>query len=238
MKWLYRKNLEKSTEISSPQVSPVTPLRNLFDTRLSNLVRFSTSGSTIDIHILMPGQLEINAIGIGGHSFGENTTLVVNGHGPYPVEQVHAFVETEEFAAQSIDITITDPSIIPGVPIYIGRLELGLSYEFPGISVNVKVDEVSNSNAIISASRQAYGYRKATFTRASVQFPLIERDQMDQMIAAFKYVDIFTPFFVTFDEECVIGNTNYGILEDTKTLAFQMNEAQVFSSSLVISEVN
>jgi hypothetical protein len=213
-------------------------MRNLFDTRLSNYTMFSTSGSTIHIHILMPGQLEINAIGLGGHSFSDGSTLIVNGNGPYPVTAVHAFVETETFSAQSFDIVITDPSIVPGTLSYIGRLELGLSYEFPGISVNVKVDEVSNSNTIISASRQAYGYRRASYTRASVQFPLIERADMDEMTNIFKYVDTFTPFFVTLDEDCVEGTTNYGILEDTNTLAFQMNEAQVFSSSLSISEVS
>jgi hypothetical protein len=147
-------------------------------------------------------------------------------------------VEIETFSAQRFDIVITDPFIVPGPLSYIGRLELGLSYEFPGISVNVKVDEVSNSNTIISASRQAYGYRRASYTRASVQFPLIERADMDEMTNVFKYVDTFTPFFVTFDEDCVEGTTNYGILEDTNTLAFQMNEAQVFSSSLSISEVS
>jgi hypothetical protein len=236
MKWLYRKNLEKATELSSPQAHPLTPIRNLYDTRLSNYMRFSTSG-TIEIHITMPGQLEVDAIGIGGHSLGENVSLSVNGGASFPVNPVNALVEVPLTILQSIDIVISAPSIGVGVIPYIGRLEIGKAYEFPGVSSNVKFDEISNSNMILSATRQAYGYRRDSFSRASVQFPLIEREDLDQMKAVFKYVDTFTPFFATFGEECIEGFTTYGILEDTKTLSFQMNEAQVYTSSLSISEV-
>jgi len=238
MKWLYRKNLEKSTLITSPQIVPSSRARNMYDTRLAVYALFSTAGSEFEINIVMPGVLQIDAVGVGGHNFSEGSTLSVNGGGALPMSQVHALVDVGDITAQNFKVIINDPSIQLGETRYIGRLEIGLTYSFPGISYNVKLDEVSNSETILSASRQAYGYRRVTYTRGSVQFPMITREQMEEMTNIFKYLDTFTPFFTHFDEDCIEGKTNYGILEDTKTLSFQMNEAQVYTTSLSISEVN
>lgn len=126
----------------------------------------------------------------------------------------------------------------------IGRLELGELYHPPVINDQLVASEVSNSVLSLSSSRQAYGYRRTTYTRGTIQFPIVESDEAFELLAFYQDVDIFVPFFIAFDEDCILAKTNYAILEETETLPLNYQysrEAEsanhYWTSSLTFSEV-
>ena len=237
MIFLYKRNLETASSLSSLDIAPVSDINNLYDTRLSSYALFVPGDNTVEISIEFPAALPFDTIGLGGHSFGEGTTISVNGGEAFTVSQRHAVVNVGTDAQSVINLLITDPTLSPGNPCYIGRLEIGEGYKTPDISSQVKLDNVSDSDVILSASRQSYGYRKAPYVRASFQFPYITTEERLVMGAFFQYVDIFVPFFVGMDEDCIEVYDNYVILEETQTLSFQLSDAMHYTSSVTISEV-
>jgi hypothetical protein len=163
--------------------------------------------------------------------------MTIDGVGTSPVEQRHAIVEFPSASLSSIDITITDPTLLPGETRYIGRLEIGAVTTLPGVSSDFKIDEVSNSTAILSDSRQAYGYKRVPYTRVSFQFPVLDEAERAGLSAIYEYLDVFIPGFLSFNETCITVDTIYGIIEETGTLSFQFNEAGFYTSSATVSEV-
>ncbi|RLD22214.1 MAG: hypothetical protein DRI69_01880 [Bacteroidetes bacterium] len=237
MIFLYKRNLQTATAIASPDISPISEVANLYDTRLSTYALFAPAGNTVSISIPFDEALQFDTIGIGGHSFGEGTTISINGGEAFPVPRRHAVINVGADSQTDINILITDPTLIARIPRYIGRLEIGEGYKTPDISAQIKLDNVSNSEAILSASRQSYGYRKAPYARSSFQFPYITTDERRVMGEFFQYVDVFVPFFVGMDEDCIEVFDNYVILEETQTLSFQLSEALHYTSSITVSEV-
>ncbi len=237
MKLLYKRDLETSSVLSSPEASVVTPIENLYDTRLSSYVSFVVPAQEVNIHVEFPFIVWVDAIGLAGHNFSPDATISINGSVPSLIARIHSVIPVTPISGSTFDIKIIDPQIGAGDARFIGRLEIGELVVFPDISSNIKIDEISNSKAILSDSRQAYGYRKATFTRASFQFPIITGPERAVMMGVFKYVDVFVPFFTYLDEDCINKGTFYGIFEDTKTLAFQFNDAHLYTTSVSISEV-
>jgi len=240
MLFLYKKNLQTAVSITSTDTSPLTDITRLYDTRLSSFVIFVPGDNTVTIHVSFAESLPYDAIGLGGHSFGEGSTMSVNGGAPLPVTRRHAIVEQELGASTEFDIIITDPTMGAGDLRYIGRLEIGVLYRSPDVSSQIKIDIVSNSDALFSSSRQVYGYRRDPYARASFQFPLIDTDQRRLMSLVFQYVDVFVPFLAMLEEECygVSMNTNYVVLEETGVLSFQLNDAMLYTSSITLSEVS
>ena len=237
MIFLYKRNLQEASALSSLDIAPVSDINNLYDTRLSSYALFTPGDNTVEIDIEFPEPLSYDTIGLGGHSFGEGTTISVNGGEAVAVSQRHAVVNVGADSQSVINLLITDPTMLPGTPRYIGRLEIGEGYKTPDISSQVKLDNVSNSESILSTSRQSYGYRKAPYARSSFQFPYITTEERRVMGEFFQYVDVFVPFFASMDEDCIDVFDNYVILEETQTLSFQLNDAMHFSSSVTISEV-
>ncbi len=237
MKLLYKRDLETSLVLSSPEASVVTPIENLYDTRLSSYVLFVIPVNEVNIHIEFSELHTVDAVGLAGHNFSASATISVNGNTPTSLTKVHSVNPFDAITDSIFDVKITDPGMNPGDARFIGRLEIGDLSPFPDISSSIKVDEISSSTAIMSDSRQAYGYRRTSYTRISLQFPFVTVAERLHMMDVFKYVDVFTPFFTLMDEVCINKGTFYGIFEDTKTLAFQFNDAHLYTTSVTISEV-
>ena len=238
MEILYKRNLETSTVISSLDLSIGYDLDSLYDTRLATYTQFTSGSDIIRIHVEFDTALTVDAIGVGGHNFGPDATLSVNNGSPQPFGQRHAIIFLDApISATSFDFEFKDPLLSPGDTRYIGRLELGEYYQPPDISHQLKVDAVSNSEAIFSSSRQVYGYRKSPYSRISIQMPLVEIEEGRDLIAFFRYVDVFIPFFVSFDKECFEIRDNYVVLSENNLLAFQLTEGKFYQSSMILSEV-
>ena len=235
---LYKRNLENALAIRSLDLSIGSSLDDLYDTRLASYTHFTSGSDIVRIEVEFSAPLLIDSIGVGGHSFGDGSTISVNGGPAEPLSIKTALVRLSVPEENSLfEIEIYDPTLTPGEPRYIGRLELGERYKTPDISPSVKIDAISSSDAVFSSSRQVYGYRRSPFSRLSVQLPVVEPAEGKALIEFFKYVDIFVPFFISTKDDCLEIADNYTVLSDSNLLAFQLTEGLFYTSSLVLSEV-
>ena len=239
MNLLYKRNLETATVLTSLDLAVGYRINSLYDTRLASYTLFTAGSDIVRIHIEFEDVLSVDSVGIGGHSFGEGSTLSVNGNPAQEFSTRTGLVLLDNpLTVSSFDLEIYDPSLSPGGERYIGRLELGDYYITPDISPGIKIDSVSSSDAVFSSSRQVYGYRRAPYARLSLQMPLVETPERRQLMGFFQYVDLFVPFFASLGEECLDIADNYVVLSDNNMLAFQLTEGRFYTCSMVLSEVN
>lgn len=117
----------------------------------------------------------------------------------------------------------------------IGRVALGNKVSFPAIRTVYDVDLISTANRTLSDSQQLYGGPKVIYKRVSVSFPYIQDPA--ELMQIFRDVDLYNPFFLSFDEECITGPENLYCTLSEDSLPLNHNDAKFFTSRLSFTEV-
>ncbi len=237
MKVLYRETLAQATSLTSPEASPSVPIGRLTDPRLSTYAVFVTSTGTVTITAVFASAVTADTLAIAGHDFDPAATVSVNGSTPVSLSEGLGTISFPSDSQTTWTFVISEPAVADQIR-KIGRLEFGVAFELPGISTEVKVDEIAQSRTIISGSRQSYGYRLIPYRRISVQFPGIEQNEKPALDDFYRYVDTFLPFFLIITESCLTLADLYAVLEETRSLSYQLNDANFYSSTMTFSEVN
>lgn len=267
MRVLYDDLLEDGTITSTHLTYPGHPIENIQDSRLSRNAWLAveldsgdsygsglygeepylnlTSAVDIDIDFDLGSTRDFDTFGMAGNnlvlgdltlSWAVTDIETPDGSVTYNVTEKEwtIMVPLEAQSARYFRISIGSFTI-EGNFLMIGRVSLGDIYPVPDIGPVYDVDHITTANRTFSDTRQLYGGPRVLYRRISVSYPDMETQEV--LSTLFRDVDLYNPFFLEFDEECLDTEANMYSTFDKDTLPFNYNQARIYTARLTFTEV-
>jgi hypothetical protein len=225
--------LTASSEASGFQAS------NTKDSRLSRVWR--SSGTTENVVVDLGSAVSCDFVAIANHNFTSGATLTLEANSsdswtspPFSESLTwDAGIIWKAFTAASYRywrIVIEDGSNGDGY-VKMGRVGLGTYYQLPGFTTRYKRTTRTTTKVQKSQTGQVYadiGYRYRNYT---MQWPLVEQAEADELEDMFDILDVAEPTFFVFEETQIDEDGIYARLS-FRRLEFQgEGEGPVFYGS-------
>jgi hypothetical protein len=201
--------------------------------------------ATVDIDFNLRASKTFDTFALGGNNFGTidltlswaavdidtpDGSISFTHSGPMSTVVIPTGTVTARYFRVAIGSSLPD-----GNYLVIGRIMLGNRVSLPGIRTIFDIDHVSTANRSFSDSRQLYGGPKVIYRKLNVTFPDIADPA--ELVDIFTTVDLYNPFFLAWDEECMETQENMYCAWTDDALPFNHNDARRYTSRATFTEV-